>query len=56
MLRLSLVFLLIAIVAGALGLWRAEFIAAEIAWALFVIFLVLAIASMILGSRVAPPT
>jgi len=55
MLRLALAFLLVAILAGALGLFRAEFVASEIAWILFVVFLVLAVVSLIAGSRAGPP-
>jgi uncharacterized membrane protein YtjA (UPF0391 family) len=55
MLRLALGFLLVAILAGALGLFRAEYIASEIAWVLFVVFLVLAVVSLIAGRRAGPP-
>ncbi len=47
MLRLTLLFLLIALVAGALGLFRVEWIASEIAWILFVVFLVLFLVSLL---------
>ena len=55
MLRLALVFLIVAIIAGAMGLFRVEYVAAEIAWALFLIFLVLAIVSVVFGRRLGPP-
>lgn len=55
MLRMALVFLLIAILAGALGLFRVQFIASEVAWVLFVIFLILAVVSMVFGRRAEPP-
>jgi uncharacterized membrane protein YtjA (UPF0391 family) len=54
MLRYSLLFLLVAIVAGALGFFRAEFIASEIAWVLFVVFLVLFVVSLVMGRRSSP--
>ena len=54
MLRWALLFLVIAIIAGALGMFRAEFISSEIAWILFVVFLVFFIVSLVLGRR-APP-
>jgi uncharacterized membrane protein YtjA (UPF0391 family) len=54
MLRWAIVFLIIALVAGALGLFRAEFIASEIAWILFVVFLILFVVSLVLG-RGRPP-
>ena len=55
MLRLAIGFLLIAILAGALGLFRTEAVAAEVAWVLFVVFLVLAVISMVIGRSGAPP-
>ena len=54
MLRWALVFLLIALVAGALGLVGVEWMAREIAWILFVVFLILFIVSLVLG-RGGPP-
>jgi len=55
MLRLALGFLLIAILAGALGLFRTEYVASEVAWVLFVVFLILAVVSMVVGRRAGPP-
>jgi len=55
MLRLAIGFLLIALLAGALGLFRTEAVASEVAWVLFVVFLVLAVLSMVVGRRGAPP-
>jgi uncharacterized membrane protein YtjA (UPF0391 family) len=55
MLRASLLFLVIALIAGALGLFRTEFLASEIAWVLFVTFLILAVISLILGRPSRPP-
>jgi uncharacterized membrane protein YtjA (UPF0391 family) len=49
MLRAAILFLLIALVAGALGLFRTEIMAANIAWILFVVFLVLAVLSLVFG-------
>ena len=51
MLRLALMFLIIALIAGALGLFRAEFIASQVAWILFVVFLVLFVVSLVFGRR-----
>jgi uncharacterized membrane protein YtjA (UPF0391 family) len=55
MLRWALLFLVIALVAGALGLFRVEFLAAEIAWVLFVVFLLLFVVSLVLRRRGPPP-
>lgn len=51
MLRYALIFLVIALIAGALGLAGVEWMAKEIAWILFVVFLVLFIVSFVLGRR-----
>ena len=51
MLQLAVVFLVIAMIAGALGLWGTEVIAAQIAWLLFVVFLVLFVVSLLFGRR-----
>lgn len=53
MLRWALLFLVVALVAGALGLFRAEWLASDIAWVLFVVFLILFVVSLVLGRR--PP-
>ena len=56
MLRLALLFLIIALIAGALGLFHVQFIASEIAWVLFVVFLVLFLVSLVFGGwRRSPP-
>ena len=56
MLRMALFFLVIALIAGALGLFHVEFIASEMAWVLFVIFLVLFLVSLAFGGwRRSPP-
>jgi uncharacterized membrane protein YtjA (UPF0391 family) len=49
MLRAALLFLVIALVAGALGLFRTEYVAVEVAWILFVVFVIMAVASFVLG-------
>ena len=49
MLRAALLFLLIALVAGLFGLFRVEGVSLEIAWILFVVFLLLAVFSFIFG-------
>jgi uncharacterized membrane protein YtjA (UPF0391 family) len=55
MARLAILFLVIALVAGALGLFHVEWLAAQMAWILFVIFLVLFVVSFVLGRRGPPP-
>jgi uncharacterized membrane protein YtjA (UPF0391 family) len=56
MLRLALVFLIVALVAGALGLFHVEAVSSDIAWILFAVFLILFIVSLLFGSRgTAPP-
>jgi len=51
MLGLALLFLLIALVSGALGLFQVQWMASEIAWILFIVFLVLFIVSLVFGRR-----
>lgn len=51
MLYWALLFLVIALVAGGLGLFSAQVIASEIAWILFVVFIVLFIVSLFMGRR-----
>jgi len=46
---MALLFLIIAIVAGALGLFNVQMISSDIAWTLFVIFLVLFVVSLLIG-------
>jgi uncharacterized membrane protein YtjA (UPF0391 family) len=56
MLRLAIVFLIIALIAGALGLFYAQAVAANIAWVLFVVFLILFLVSLVFGGwRSTPP-
>jgi len=55
MLRWALVFLVIALIAGALGLFGAQVIASQIAWILFVVFLVLFVVSLVLGREAPSP-
>jgi uncharacterized membrane protein YtjA (UPF0391 family) len=55
MLRWSLLFLVVALIAGALGAFNTQIIASQIAWVLFVAFLVLAVVSFLVGNRAAPP-
>jgi uncharacterized membrane protein YtjA (UPF0391 family) len=54
MLRWALLFLIIAVVAGVLGLWGVAWLSKEIAWILFAVFLILFAVSLVLGRR-APP-
>ncbi len=49
MLRLAVVFLIIALVAGALGAFHVEYLSANIAWTLFAIFLILFLVSLVFG-------
>jgi len=55
MLRWALIFLIVALISGALGMFRVEWMASEIAWVLFVVFLVLFLVSLIFGGRSSPP-
>ena len=55
MLRWAFVFLIIALVAGALGLFGAQVIAAQIAWILFFVFLVLFVVSLLMGRSSPAP-
>ena len=48
MLSWAIVFLIIALIAGALGLWRVQAVSSEIAWVLFVIFLILFVVGLLL--------
>jgi len=50
-LRWALMFLIIALVAGALGMWSLEGTAMYIARVLFVVFLVLFLLSFVMGRR-----
>jgi len=49
MLYYAMVFLIIALVAGALGLGGVQLISGQIAWTLFAVFLVLFVVSLIAG-------
>ncbi|MEJ2530671.1 MAG: DUF1328 domain-containing protein [Halioglobus sp.] len=51
MLYWALIFLVVAIVAGVLGFTGVAAISADIAWALFVIGLILAVVFFVLGRR-----
>jgi len=50
MLYWSMVFLVIALVAGAMGFFGTAAVAQQIAWALFVVFLALFVISLIAGN------
>ena len=54
MLRLALLFLIIALIAGALGVFNVAVISSQIAWTLFVIFLILFLVSLIAGGVRGP--
>jgi len=49
MLNAAILFLVIALIAGALGLSGTEYMAGHIAWILFVVFLIFAIVSFVFG-------
>jgi len=55
MLYYALMFLVVGLIAGALGLFGIAAIAGQIAWVLFLIGVVLIIAHMISGRRRALP-
>jgi len=55
MLRAAIAFLVIALIAGALGLFRVEALSSNIAWILFVVFLILAVLSFLGGRFRTPP-
>jgi len=56
MLRLALLFLVIALIAGALGLYPVAAVGSQIAWVFFVIFLVLFVVSLLAGGvSTGPP-
>jgi uncharacterized membrane protein YtjA (UPF0391 family) len=54
MLRWAIVFLIVALIAGALGLFQLEGLAMQISWILFVVFLVLFVVSLVVGRRGSP--
>jgi len=49
MLQAAILCLVIALIAGAMGLIGTEILAAHIAWILFVVFLILAVVSFVFG-------
>lgn len=51
MLRLAILFLIIALVAGALGAGGVAGLSMDIAWILVVVFLILAVVSFVFGRR-----
>ncbi len=55
MLRMAVVFFVIALIAGLLGLFRTEYVASEIAWVLFAVFLIFAVVSLLFGGRRTGP-
>ena len=56
MLRLALLFLIIALIAGALNVWPVAAVSVEVARVLFVLFIVLFLISLIAGGfRRRPP-
>jgi uncharacterized membrane protein YtjA (UPF0391 family) len=55
MLQLALLFLVVAVIAGALGLFATQYVASQIAWVLFVVFLILFVLSFVFGRRTPAP-
>jgi uncharacterized membrane protein YtjA (UPF0391 family) len=56
MLRWALLFLVVALIAGALGLGNVSWMSSQVAWILFVVFLILFLVSLVFGGvRGAPP-
>ena len=56
MLRWALIFLVVALIAGALGFFNVSAISGQIAWVLFVIFIILFLVSLLTGGlRRGPP-
>ncbi len=51
MLRWAIICLVIALVAGALGMWGLEGVAMEAARILFFVFLILFVVTLVLGRR-----
>jgi uncharacterized membrane protein YtjA (UPF0391 family) len=51
MLSWAITFLIVALIAGALGMFGLEGIAMQIAWFLFVVFLILFVVSLLAGRR-----
>ncbi len=49
MLGLAVLFLIIGLIAAALGVYRVEAVSSEIAWALFAIFVILFLVSLFFG-------
>jgi uncharacterized membrane protein YtjA (UPF0391 family) len=51
MLRWAVSFFIIAIIAGLFGAFGVQYVASEIAWTLFVVFMILFVFSLIVGGR-----
>ncbi len=51
MLRWAVTFLIIALIAGAFGFMGVEGLAMQIAWILFVVFLILFVVTLVTGRR-----
>jgi len=54
MLHYAIVFLIIALIAGAFGFWGTASTATNIAQVLFFLFLIMFVASLLLGRRTTP--
>jgi len=46
---MALVFLVIALISGALGVFNVAVVSSNIAWTLFVVFLILFVVSLVMG-------
>jgi uncharacterized membrane protein YtjA (UPF0391 family) len=55
MLRWAFLFLIVALIAGALGMFRVEAVSSELAWILFVVFIILFVVSLVVGRSGGPP-
>jgi uncharacterized membrane protein YtjA (UPF0391 family) len=54
---MAILFLVIALLAGALGMFNVAMISSEVAWLMFVVFLVLFLVSLVFSApgRTGPP-
>jgi uncharacterized membrane protein YtjA (UPF0391 family) len=55
MLYYALMFLIVGLIAGALGLFGVAAVAGQIAWVLFLVGIILIVVHMVSGGRRLPP-
>jgi uncharacterized membrane protein YtjA (UPF0391 family) len=55
MLHYALMFLIVGLIAGALGLVGVAAVASQIAWILFLVGVILIVVHMVSGRRLPPP-